>query len=85
LVALYTPRPRWIAAGQFALVPEVFFLTPRRRGRERVDAAIPRLFLRLDVVRRLDWHAAVRIDAVPTNAWNLITLPCVLLALLLLA
>jgi len=28
---------------------------------------------------------AVRIIAMPTNAWNLLTLPCVLLALLLLA
>jgi hypothetical protein len=33
----------------------------------------------------LEWHAGVRRPAMPTNAWNLITLPCVLLALLLLA
>jgi hypothetical protein len=33
----------------------------------------------------LEWHAAVRMDVMPTSAWNLITLPCVLLALLLLA
>jgi hypothetical protein len=33
----------------------------------------------------LESHAAERIAAMPTNAWNLITLPCVLLALLLLA
>jgi hypothetical protein len=33
----------------------------------------------------LEWHASVRMLAMPTNAWNLITLPCVLLALLLLA
>jgi hypothetical protein len=31
----------------------------------------------------LEWQAVVRTTAMPTNAWNLITLPCVLLALLL--
>jgi len=37
------------------------------------------------LVRRLEWHALERMNEMPTNAWNLITLPCVLLALLLLA
>lgn len=46
------------------------------------DQDDPRL---LEVVRRLEWHGAVRVAAMPTNAWNLVTLPCVLLALLLLA
>jgi hypothetical protein len=33
-----------------------------------------------------DWSGMrVRMNEMPTNAWNLITLPCVLLALLLLA
>jgi hypothetical protein len=38
-----------------------------------------------NLVRRLEWHASVRMTPMPTNAWNLITLPGVLLALLLLA
>jgi hypothetical protein len=33
----------------------------------------------------LEWHAPERTIEMPTNAWSLITLPCVLLALLLLA
>jgi len=75
------------SVSRFALVPDFFCLSPRHRAH---DAARTRL---LDISAGhsrcsswyADWSGMREDDEMPTNAWSLITLPCVLLALLLLA
>jgi hypothetical protein len=82
----HTPRPGWFrCAWDAQLVPDFFFLSPRYRGRNARKPGLDAHSLPLEVVQRLEWHASVRMTEMPTNAWKLITLPCVLLALLLLA